>query len=152
LFCLQEEAAGLTLRPVTRADAGQIQLHASDKRVAQNTTTIPHPLPDGVTEAFINRCLAPNRQEDVWVIDPSGLGSEVVGAVGLNRIDRDQSEIGYWITAALWNTGLASAAVEALVKANPQACRTIFGSVFQDNPASARVLTNCGKPRSKDRA
>lgn len=138
------QAAGLTLRPVSPADAGQIHLHASDKRVAQDTTTIPHPLPDGVTEAFINRCLAPDRQEDVWVIDPSGTGSDVVGAVGLNRIDSDQSEIGYWITPALWNTGLASAAVEALVHANPQGSRTIFGSVFQDNPASARVLTNCG--------
>ncbi len=138
------QAAGVTLRPVSPADAGQIQLHASDKRVAQNTSTIPHPLPDGATEAFINRCLAPDRQEDVWVIDPSGSGSEVVGAVGLNRIDRNQSEIGYWITPALWNTGLASSAVEALVRANPQGCRTIFGSVFQDNPASARVLTNCG--------
>ncbi len=138
------QATSLTLRPITRADAGQIQLHASDKRVAQNTTTIPHPLPGGVTEAFINRCLAPDRREDVWVIDPSGSGAEVVGAVGLNRIDRNQSEIGYWITPALWNTGLASAAVDALVEANPQGARTIFGSVFQDNPASARVLTNCG--------
>jgi len=57
---------GLTLRPVTPADAGQIHLHASDKRVAENTTTIPHPLPKGVTEAFINRSLAPERLEDVW--------------------------------------------------------------------------------------
>ncbi|MFQ3355183.1 MAG: RimJ/RimL family protein N-acetyltransferase, partial [Paracoccaceae bacterium] len=27
---------------------------------------------------------------------------------------------------------------------NPQNCSTIFASVFQDNPASARVLTNTG--------
>lgn len=138
------QAEGLTLRPVTPADAGQFHLHASDKRVAQNTTTIPHPLPEGVSEAFINRCLAPDPREDVWVMDPSGTGLEVVGAVGLTRIDRDQSEIGYWTAPALWNTGLASRAVEALVEANPQGSRTIFGSVFQDNPASARVLTNCG--------
>lgn len=132
------------LRPVTRADAGQIQLYGSDKRVAEATTVIPHPLPDGVTESFIERALDPERSEDIWVIDPSDDGSEVLGAIGLNRLDRDQSEIGYWVAPAAWNNGFASAAVEAIVAANPQACRTIFGSVFQDNPASARVLTNQG--------
>ena len=45
---------------------------------------------------------------------------------------------------AFWNGGIASEAVEALVRANPQACKTIFAAVFQDNPASARVLTHAG--------
>jgi len=39
---------------------------------------------------------------------------------------------------------VASAAVETMIQANPQRCQSIFASVFQDNPASARVLTNCG--------
>jgi RimJ/RimL family protein N-acetyltransferase len=134
----------LTLRPATRADIGPLTLHASDKRVAEATSTIPHPLPDGVTESFIERCLAPDRMEDVWVIDPSQNASQLVGAVALKRMDRGQSEIGYWVTPALWNSGFASEAVAAIVEANPQACRTLFGSVIQDNPASARVLTNCG--------
>lgn len=134
----------LTLRPIAPSDAGQITLYAGDKRVAENTSTIPHPLPQGVTETFIERSLMPDRKEDVWVIDTSDDGSEVLGAIGMKRIDRNQSEIGYWVVPALWNNGLASAAVEAIVNANPQASRTIFGSVFQDNPASARVLTNAG--------
>lgn len=138
------ETERFTLRPVTRADIGPLNLHASDKRVAEKTSAIPHPLPDGVTENFIERCLAPDRTEDVWVIDPSEDANQLVGAIALKRIDRNQSEIGYWITPALWNSGFASEAVGAMVAANPQACRTIFGSVFQDNPASARVLTNCG--------
>ncbi|MEM6407024.1 MAG: GNAT family N-acetyltransferase [Pseudomonadota bacterium] len=135
---------GFTLRPLTAADAGALELHASDRRVAQNTTTIPHPLPDGATQSFIERSLAPDRSEDVWVIDPSTTGGELIGAIALERMDRKQSEIGYWIAPAFWNSGIASQAVAALIEANPQACRTIFGSVFQDNPASARVLTNCG--------
>jgi RimJ/RimL family protein N-acetyltransferase len=44
----------------------------------------------------------------------------------------------------MWNTGLASDAVKALIAANPLANKTIFASVFQDNPGSARVLTNAG--------
>jgi len=138
------QTARFTLRPIAKSDAGQIKLHASDKRVAEATSTIPHPLADGVTEAFIERALAPDRVEDVWVIDPSETGSQVLGAIALERMDRNQSEIGYWVAPAAWNSGFASEAVEAIVAANPQACRTLFGSVFQDNPASARVLTNCG--------
>ena len=45
---------------------------------------------------------------------------------------------------AFWNVGVAQTAVQALVDANPQEARTIFASVFQDNPVSARVLTRCG--------
>ena len=45
----------LSLRPLRLSDAGLLTLHASDERVARNTTTIPHPLPPGGTEAFINQ-------------------------------------------------------------------------------------------------
>ncbi|MEL6643481.1 MAG: GNAT family N-acetyltransferase [Pseudomonadota bacterium] len=133
------------LRPARRSDAGLMSMYAADKRVAWNTSNIPHPLPPGTTEAFLERAMAPNRTEDVWVIDGTATGAgEVLGTVGLTRMDRAQSEIGYWIVPAFWNTGLASEAVRAVLAANPQASESIFGAVFQDNPASARVLTNAG--------
>ena len=138
------EADGFVLRPLREADAGQLGLYAGDERIAKATSSIPHPLPPGATESFIQRSLAKDRAEDVWVIDASEDGSQVLGVIGLTRMDREQSEIGYWVAPQLWNNGLASKAVEALVASNPQACRTLFGSVFQDNPASARVLTNAG--------
>ena len=67
-----------------------------------------------------------------------------MGLIGLTRVDEGQVEISYWIGKAFWNTGLASKAVRAVIGANPLASTTIFASVFQDNPASARVLTNSG--------
>ncbi|MFP4450295.1 MAG: GNAT family N-acetyltransferase, partial [Rhodosalinus sp.] len=60
------------------------------------------------------------------------------------RMDRDQSELGYWVGPAFWNTGFAQEAVRALVMANPLGQTAMFASVFQDNAASARVLTQCG--------
>lgn len=133
------------LRPIRRSDAGLIALYTADRRVAEATRSIPHPLPPGATEAFIDRATAPERAEDVWVLDGSAHGlAEVLGTVGLTTMDRGQSEIGYWVAPAFWNTGFASEAVRALVEANPQGARTIFAEVFQDNAVSARVLTNCG--------
>ena len=139
------EADRFTLRPVRRSDAGLLAMYAADERVARMTRSIPHPLPPGATEAFVDRAMADDRGEDVWIIDGTHAGhGEVLGTVGLKRMDRDQSEIGYWIAPAFWNTGLASEAVRAIIGANPLGNSQIFASVFQDNPASARVLTNAG--------
>ncbi|AXX97836.1 GNAT family N-acetyltransferase [Profundibacter amoris] len=134
-----------TLRPLRKSDAGLLELYSSDERIARSTTSIPHPLPPGTTEAFIARVTADDRREDVWVLDGSAHGhAELLGVIGLTCIERGQAEIGYWIAPAFWNTGYASQAVNALIDANPKVCKTIFAEVFQDNPASARVLTNAG--------
>ena len=139
------EAERFALRPVRRSDLGLLHMYASDARIATMTRSIPHPLPKGATEAFIDRAMSPERTEDVWVVDGSSAGhGEVLGTIGLKRMDRAQSEIGYWIAPAFWNTGLASEAVRALIEANPNSDDAYFASVFQDNPASARVLTNAG--------
>ncbi len=139
------ETERLVLRPLRASDAGLLRHYAGDVRVARMTTTLPHPLPPGAAEAFVERARAENRVEDVWVLDGSASGrDELMGVVGLERLDREQSEIGYWVAPAFWNTGLASEAVEAIVAANPHGARTIFASVFQDNLASAKVLTRAG--------
>ncbi len=139
------ETERLILRPLRRSDVGYLDLYGADERVARMTRSIPHPLPPGATDVFITRSLADGRDEDVWALDgsASGLG-ELLGLIALERMDREQSEIGYWVAPAFWNTGLASEAVRALIEANPQGNKTMFASVFQDNPASARVLTNSG--------
>lgn len=139
------ETARFVLRPLRSSDAGLLAFYAGDARVAEMTRTIPHPLPPGAVEAFIARAAAPDRREDVWAMDGSRAGlSELLGVVGLERMDRNQSEIGYWVAPAFWHAGIASEAVEAMVAANPQGAATLFASVFQDNPISARVLTNSG--------
>jgi RimJ/RimL family protein N-acetyltransferase len=144
-------AAGrFILRPVRKSDAGLFALYAGDRRVAEATRSIPHPLPPGAAEAFVTRAMQVGGDEDVWVMDGAASGlAEVLGVISLKRMDetkwdRGQSEIGYWVAPAFWNTGFASEAVRALIAANPQKSRTVFAEVFQDNPGSARVLTNAG--------
>ena len=139
------EAERFVLRPLRRSDAGLLELHMSDARVARATASIPHPLPPGATEAFIQRALQAERAEDIWVMDGAASGlAEVLGVVWLRPMDREQSEINFWVAPAFWNGGIASEAVRAMVAANPHAARTMFAEVFQDNPASARVVTNAG--------
>lgn len=139
------EAARFVLRPPRTSDAGLIAHYLSDPRVAQSSRSIPHPYPPGAAEALVARSLSPTRSEDTWVMDGSAQGlAEVLGLVTLSRLERDQSEIRYWVAPAFWKTGIATAAVSAIVAANPHGARTLFAAVFQDEPGSARVLTNCG--------
>ena len=139
------ETERFVLRPPRPSDAGLISLYAGDIRVAGKTRSIPHPLPPGAIEMFIGSALSGDRAEDVWVIDGTATGQqEVMGLFGLERVDDGRTEVGYWIAPPFWNTGLASEALRAMIEANPHGATTYFASVFQDNPASARVLTNAG--------
>jgi RimJ/RimL family protein N-acetyltransferase len=139
------ETTRFDLRPLRRSDQGLIEMYASDSRVAMTTTSIPHPLPPGTIEAFVGRAMSEPRDEDVWVMDGLKSGwSEVMGLISLTRLDRNQSEVGYWVAPAYWNTHIASDSVQALVERNPLGNCTMFASVFHDNPASAKVLTNAG--------
>lgn len=139
------KAGRFLLRPLRAADAGLIQLYTADRRVAEGTRAIPHPLPPGAAEQYVARAMSPDRNEDVWAIDASDseLG-ELLGVVSLTRIEPEQSELGFWIGSGFWNTGFATEAVQALVAANPHGSRTLFAEAFQDNPGSAKVLTNAG--------
>lgn len=139
------ETERFDLRPLRKSDQGLIAHYAGDARVARMTTSIPHPLPPGMAEALVTRAMADRRDEDVWAMDGTKSdGAELMGLISLACMDRQQAEIVYWVGTPYWNTGLASDAVQALVEANPRRCSSIFASVFQDNPASARVLTHCG--------
>ena len=139
------EADGMVLRPLTYADAGMIEFYASDARVAEMTTSVPHPLPPGTTDSFVARALKPSPREVIWAMDASAEGgADFKGVISLKRMDGGQSEIGYWVAPSWWNGNAASAAVEALVAANPLGDRTYFATVFQDNPGAARVLTKTG--------
>lgn len=141
----QIAAGRLVLRPARLSDTGLFALYAGDERVARGTQSIPHPLPPDAAEVFVARAMVHGVDEDIWVMDGAASGfAEVMGVIALKRMDRGQSEVGYWVAPSFWNMGFASEAVRGLVAANPQKNRTMFAEVFQDNERSAHVLTNAG--------
>lgn len=139
------ETSRFVLRPLRESDSGLVAHYTSDERVARMTSSIPYPMPPGAVEAYVARAMGTERDEDIWAIDgtPAG-GEELKGIISLKRMDRNQSEVSFWIAPLFWNTGLASEALEAMVSHNPLKNAAMFAAVFQDNPASARVLIHCG--------
>lgn len=133
------------LRPLRTSDTGLLGMYLGDQRVASMTRVIPHPLPPEYVANMIERADASDRTEDFWAIDGSAMEhAEVMGVIKMSRLDRNQSELRYWVAPAFWNTGIVTEAVGAILAANPQGACDVYAEVFQDNPTSARVLTNAG--------
>ena len=103
----------------------------------------------------------PYREEDakVWLEGATGPQSqlayaiasdeEAIGGIGLELqqdVHRRSAEIGYWLGEPFWGQGIATKALRALTEyafANLDLIR-LYGSVFEWNPASARVLEKAG--------
>jgi len=135
------ETERLILRPLKPGDAGLIALYTADAQVAEMTESIPHPLPPGSPEAFIESVLSGARAETVWAIDHKGSTvGELIGVIGLG----DSGTVGYWLGAPFWHTGFATEAVEAVVAHGLPLHDRLRAEVFQDNLPSARVLMKAG--------
>jgi len=138
------EHPALSLRALRPSDAGPISLFAADRRVAEMTTTIPHPYPPGAAEAFIDGATSGRGAEQVWAIDATpGDGPEFIGVISYREKTR---EIGYWIGPPFWGTGHATTAVRILCQylLIDLGMSELNAFVLFDNPASQQVLKKAG--------
>lgn len=69
------------------------------------------------------------------------VNDEIVGSISKFVIEND-AEISYWIDKKYWGKGIATAALNALLKM--EQIRPIFGRVAFDNFGSQKVLEKCG--------
>jgi RimJ/RimL family protein N-acetyltransferase len=140
----------LHLRRFRRSDAALIELMAGDRRVAWMTERVPHPYPPGLAAGFVERVAAGTPDEIGWAIDTeSGTGDEVenglIGTIMLRLDAPGSARVGYWLAPAFWGTGYATEALEAIVGfARDAGFRELTARVFQDNPASVKVLLHAG--------
>lgn len=147
------ESERICLRPFRLEDAAAVFPLVSDKEIAANTRTIPHPYPEDGAEKWINT-LGPEWEEGksaVFAICLKESETEkhetLVGAIGLiiNK-DDENAELGYWLGRPFWNQGICS-----------EASRLIIGFGFESlglekihahhmirNPASGKVMIHSG--------
>lgn len=138
--------ARLVLRPFTLDDAPAVQGLLSDREVAKQTLTIPHPYPDGAAAEFIAKhadWLAAGKQF-IWAITRDG---EIVGAMGLHLVPAHRrAEVGYWIARAAWGQGIATEALRAVIAQgfDVLGLHRIDAQHYQENPASGAVMRKAG--------
>jgi ribosomal-protein-alanine N-acetyltransferase len=145
------ETPRLLLRPLTLADAADVQRLAGVWEVADTTLSIPHPYADGVAEAWIGTLagLYARREQVVFAITARPEG-HLLGAIGLGlRPAHDRAELGYWIGKPFWGRGYGTEAAAAVLRYGFRslALQRIHACVFARNPASGHVLEKVGMKR-----
>lgn len=136
----------LTLRTWEATDAASLAAHANNMRVWNRVRDLfPHPYTVADAEAFIARVQA---KEGLWdyAIEVNGVAVGGVGFTPQCDVERFNAEIGYWLGAPYWGRGIGTEAVQ--MACEDLFARTdlhrIFATVYQNNPASMRVLEKSG--------
>jgi RimJ/RimL family protein N-acetyltransferase len=136
------ETERLVLRRPTLADVKAIARLANDRRVAQNTSRLPHPYTVSDAQTFVE-ALASQPRDTSFLITRDG---DPLGIAGIDLTRSDIPEIGYWLGVPYWDQGYATEAARAVIDYAFEE----FGSAELRagarvvNPASRRVLEKCG--------
>jgi RimJ/RimL family protein N-acetyltransferase len=136
------ETERLTLRAPRLGDAKAMAQLANDRRIAENTTRIPHPYRLADAESFIAQ-VNQGADELAFLITRD---DEPIGACGLSQLDGPAPDLGYWLGAPYWGNGYATEAARALIDYAFTALNheALQAGARVTNPASRRVLEKCG--------
>lgn len=139
---------GVRLRAVAAADVDRIADYCADFDLARMTSRIPHPYGRDDAEAYVAQ---PQAREIRFAIEADAGG--FAGVVSwTDREDREGvAEFGYWLGRPFWGRGLATVAARLAADRalREGGVRLLTACVFQDNPASARVLEKTGFSRTQ---
>jgi len=137
----------LVLRPLVFADAPAFARHANDYDIAKMTGSFPYPFPLLSVEFKIMYLMS---QRECGLSYPYAItieGQDLMGIMDIFRSDDTTAfEIGYWIGRPFWKRGYVSEAAKAILNEARETLKvsTITAGVFNDNPASQRVLEKLG--------
>ncbi len=141
------DAAPLILRPWALSDADALVRHANNRKIWLNVRDrFPHPYSDADARAWLAMRAADRGSPHNFAIEFQG---EAIGGIGLEffaDVHRKTAEIGYWLGESMWGRGFATIAVEAVTDYAFATfdLRRIQATVYEWNPASARVLDKSG--------
>jgi RimJ/RimL family protein N-acetyltransferase len=133
----------LVLRAPCQADARAIAQLINDRRIAENTSRIPHPYGLADAHAFLAHVNLDPSERAFLITLAEGT---IVGGCGLQVSGGGGLEPGYWIGVPFWGRGYASEAARALVDHafTDLDCERLTCRARVSNPASRRVLEKCG--------
>lgn len=136
----------LTLRPLESRDAEAVHRLANDWEVVRMLSNLPFPYPRGLAESWITGTQRQAQAGTAWhfAMERDGV---LLGCIGVTFEKlRKAARIGYWVGRAHWGQGIATQAVQAVLKwafARLHIER-VYAEVAEDNQASISVLARAG--------
>jgi len=136
------ETERLSLRQPTLADVKAIARLANDRRIAENTRRLPHPYAPEHAVEFV-RYTAGEPRELAFLIENN---FAPIGIVGINMVEPDAPELGYWLGVAHWGQGFGTEAARAAIDYffEEFSGEHLFAGARVTNPASRNILEKCG--------
>ncbi|MBI5472352.1 MAG: GNAT family N-acetyltransferase [Ignavibacteriae bacterium] len=137
------------VRSLDSGDVNSIAQYADNFNVWINLRDLfPHPYSTQDAKNWL-KVVRQQDPEQTWGIASA---SEVIGGIGIHvqqDVHRYSAELGYWLGEPFWGKGIATAAVNAVVRHvfTKFDVTRIFAGVFAYNAASARVLEKAGFTR-----
>ena len=134
------------IRSWTPEDVSALVKYANNRRVSITLRdAFPYPYTPKDAEAWL-QFVAQEKPETNFAI---ATAEEAIGGIGLalgNDVFRRSAEIGYWLGEPYWGQGIATGAVRALTEFafHTFDLARIEARVYENNPASARVLEKAG--------
>lgn len=131
----------LILRSGHPHDAEELTAAIAHWEVARMLERLPWPYTVEDGRWWLSATKTNQRPEPLITLLETGA---IVGGVGL--IQKDEVELGYWLTPAAWGQGYATEAALAMVAFGRDSLGLthIASGHFIDNPASERVLAKAG--------
>lgn len=136
----------VTLRPWHTDDLKDLVEMANNKEIAKYMADVfPHPYGEDNGKAFIEMANSKTPQSIFAIV----VDGKPVGSIGLHPqadILRKNSEIGYWIGEPYWGKGIATQAIEQIVKYGfaTMDVERIFARIFHSNIPSQKVIEKAG--------
>ncbi len=136
------ETERLSLRRPTLADVKAIAHLANDRRIAENTRRLPHPYSQDHAVAFV-RAMATEPRETVFLIENN---HTPIGMVGINWLEPEAPELGYWLGVEHWGQGFGTEAARAAIDFFFEEFdfEQLFSGARVANPTSRNILEKCG--------
>lgn len=136
------------MRKLKQSDLPLLVKYANNEKIANEIINIPHPYrePDAAFRlSYVNRGFV-DKTRFVFAIILLDI-QEFVGEISLHyHQNKSAAELGYWIAEPFWNKGLASEAIDSVIRFGFEQLDLdrIYASCGVENEPSSRVLIKNG--------
>ena len=135
------------LRPFKRGDENSLKENINNKKIYRNTLSIPYPYTLKDAKDWITKNLKEMKRKRPNMINFAiDINGEVVGGIGLRKIEGHKAEIGYWLAEKYWGQGIMTKAVKLVTEFGFKKLKLkrIYAYVFSWNKPSMGVLEKAG--------
>ena len=138
------ETKRLVLRAPRLEDMDQIAALANNRKIAEMTSTIPHPYSVKDAETWLTTIVVAEGGATFGIYLKET--NAFVGACGYAPREESTPEFGYWIGEPYWSRGIGTEAARAVIDHafTEGGLSQLLGSCRVTNFASRRVLEKCG--------